>query len=180
MAENGRMGKGKFRIISLYFNIFVIVWEKTYVTIMTTLGHVLIAYTPVGLYAGSLSRPRLMPETSVIPAYSKFGDRNFAPSGQRRRRDLAEHRSARTRLSLRLIFPQVTRCFCFAPQKKSNETRLYASPYGKGRWCAAPEGIRKSAFKRATRKTGETIPPSTSPLCTRGATWSVFPLFTRG
>ena len=90
--------------------------------------------------------------------------------GQRGRenRDLAEQRSARTRLSLRLIFPQVTRCFCFAPQKKSNETRLYASPYGKGRWCEAPEGIRKSAFKRATRKTGETIPPSTSPLCTRG------------
>ena len=66
-----------------------------------SLGHVLIAYTPVGLYAGSLSRPRLMPETSVIPAYSKFGDRNFAPSGQRGRRDLAEQRSARTRLSLR-------------------------------------------------------------------------------
>ena len=64
-------------------------------------GHVLIAYTPVGLYAGSLSRPRLMPETSVIPAYSKFGDRNFAPTGQRGRRDIAEQRSARTRLSLR-------------------------------------------------------------------------------
>ena len=68
-----------------------------------SLGHVLIAYTPVGLYAGSLSRPRLTPETSVIPAYSKFGDRNFAPSGQRGRenRDIAEQRSARTRLSLR-------------------------------------------------------------------------------
>ena len=65
-----------------------------------SLGHVLIAYTPVGLYAGSLSRPRLMPETSVIPAYSKFGDRNFAPSGQRGRRDLAAY-AARTRLSLR-------------------------------------------------------------------------------
>ena len=49
-----------------------------------SLGHVLIAYTPVGLYAGSLSRPRLMPETSVIPAYSKFGDRNFAPNGVKR------------------------------------------------------------------------------------------------
>ena len=49
-----------------------------------SLGHVLIAYTPVGLYAGSLSRPRLMPETSVIPAYSKFGDRNFAPNGAKR------------------------------------------------------------------------------------------------
>ena len=33
-----------------------------------SLGHVLIAYTPVGLYAGSLSRPRLTPETSVVPA----------------------------------------------------------------------------------------------------------------
>ena len=66
-----------------------------------SLGHVLIAYTPVGLYAGSLSRPRLTPETSVVPAYLKFGDRNFAPSGQRGRRDLAEQRSARTRLSLR-------------------------------------------------------------------------------
>ena len=66
-----------------------------------SLGHVLIAYTPVGLYAGSLSRPRLTPETSVVPAYSKFGDRNFAPSGQRGRRDIAEQRSARTRLSLR-------------------------------------------------------------------------------
>ena len=49
-----------------------------------SLGHVLISYTPVGLYAGSLSRPRLMPETSVIPAYSKFGDRNFAPNGAKR------------------------------------------------------------------------------------------------
>ena len=43
-----------------------------------------MSYTPVGLYAGSLSRPRLMPETSVIPAYSKFGDRNFAPNGAKR------------------------------------------------------------------------------------------------
>ena len=99
MAENGRMGKGKFRIISLYFNIFVIVWEKMYVTIMTTLGHVLIAYTPVGLYAGSLSRPRLTPETSLVSAYSKFGDRNFAPTEQRGRRDIAAY-AARTRLSL--------------------------------------------------------------------------------
>ena len=49
-----------------------------------SLGHVLIAYTPVGLYAGSLSRPRLTPETSVVPAYSKFGDRNFAPNGAKR------------------------------------------------------------------------------------------------
>ena len=49
-----------------------------------SLGHVLIAYTPVGLYAGSLSRPRLTPETSVVPAYSKFGDRNFAPIGAKR------------------------------------------------------------------------------------------------
>ena len=67
-----------------------------------SLGHVLIAYTPVGLYAGSLSRPRLTPETSVVPAYSKFGDRNFAPTGQRGRenRDLAAY-AARTRLSLR-------------------------------------------------------------------------------
>ena len=90
-----------------------------------SLGHVLIAYTPVGLYAGSLSRPRLTPETSAVPAYSKFGDRNFAPTGQRGRRDIAEQRSARTRLSLRLIFPQNSRCFCFAPQKKSNETEMY-------------------------------------------------------
>ena len=68
-----------------------------------SLGHVLIAYTPVGLYAGSLSRSRLTPETSVVPAYLKFGDRNFAPSGQRGRenRDIAEQRSACTRLSLR-------------------------------------------------------------------------------
>ena len=73
--------------------------------------------------------------------------------GQRGRenRDLAEQRSARTRLSLRLIFPQVTRCFCFAPQKKSNETRLYASPYGKGRWCVAPERIRKPDFDKINR-----------------------------
>ena len=71
-----------------------------------TLGHVLIAYTPVGLYAGSLSRPRLTSETSVIPAYSKFGDRNFAPSGQRGRRDLAAY-AARTRLSLRSIFRRI-------------------------------------------------------------------------
>ena len=49
-----------------------------------SLGHVLIAYTPVGLYAGSLSRPRLTPETSVVPAYLKFGDRNFAPNGAKR------------------------------------------------------------------------------------------------
>ena len=49
-----------------------------------TLGHVLIAYTPVGLYAGSLSRSRLTPETSVVPAYLKFGDRNFAPNGTKR------------------------------------------------------------------------------------------------
>ena len=65
-----------------------------------SLGHVLIAYTPVGLYAGSLSRPRLTPETSLVPAYLKFGDRNFAPSGQRGRRDIAAY-AARTRLSLR-------------------------------------------------------------------------------
>ena len=38
-----------------------------------SLGHVLMSYTPVGLYAGSLSRPRLTPETSAVPAYSKFG-----------------------------------------------------------------------------------------------------------
>ena len=129
-----------------------------------SLGHVLIAYTPVGLYAGSLSRPRLMPETSVIPAYSKFGDRNFAPSGQRGRRDLAEQRSARTRLSLRLIFPQNSRCFCFASQKKSNETEmygevarslsLYASPYGKGRWHEVAEGIRSSETERQFRGAG--------------------------
>ena len=72
-----------------------------YVAFAQSLGHVLMSYTPVGLYAGSLSRPRLTPETSVIPAYSKFGDRNFAPTGQRGRRDIAEQRSARTRLSLR-------------------------------------------------------------------------------
>ena len=71
-----------------------------YVAFAQSLGHVLMSYTPVGLYAGSLSRPRLTPETSVVPAYSKFGDRNFAPSGQRGRRDLAAY-AARTRLSLR-------------------------------------------------------------------------------
>ena len=49
-----------------------------------SLGNVLMSYTPVGLYAGSLSRPRLTPETSVVPAYSKFGDRNFAPNGAKR------------------------------------------------------------------------------------------------
>ena len=27
----------------------------------------------------------------------------------------------------------------------------HASPYGKGRWCEAPEGIRKSAFDKVNR-----------------------------
>ena len=88
-----------------------------------SLGHsCTFMYTPVGLYAGSLSRPRLTPETSAVPAYSKFGDRNFAPTGQRGRRDLAEQRSARTRLSLRGIFPQNTRCIFSA--KKWFETKM--------------------------------------------------------
>ena len=49
-----------------------------------SLGHVLIAYTPVGLYAGSLSRPRLTPETSVVPAYSKVRGQELCPNGAKR------------------------------------------------------------------------------------------------
>ena len=64
----------------------------------------------------------------------------------------------------------------FCGQKKSNETRLYASPYGKGRWCKAPEGIRRSVFDMANRESGETIPPSLPPVAQRGAGWWFYPL----
>ena len=93
---------------------------------MTTLGHVLIAYTPVGLYAGSLSRPRLMPETSVIPAYSKFGDRNFAPNGAKRegkpRYSGATLRAHAVVSPLNLSAEFSLLFFCV--QKKSNETEM--------------------------------------------------------
>ena len=98
-----------------------------------SLGHVLIAYTPVGLYAGSLSRPRLTPETSVIPAYSKFGDRNFAPNGAKREARFSGATLRAHAVVSPLKFSAESSLLLFCAQKKSNETRLYASPYGKGR-----------------------------------------------
>ena len=86
-----------------------------------SLGHVLIAYTPVGLYAGSLSRPRLTPETSVVPAYSKFGDRNFAPNGAKRE---ARYSGAALRAHAvvsPLKFSAESSLLLFCKQKKSNE-----------------------------------------------------------
>ena len=67
----------------------------------------------------------------------------------------------------------------FCEQKKSNETRLYASPYGKGRWCKAPEGIRRSVFDMANRESGETIPPSLPPVAQKGG-WLVVLPFAQG
>ena len=87
-----------------------------------SLGHVLIAYTPVGLYAGSLSRPRLMPETSVIPAYSKFGDRNFAPNGAKReaRFSGAALRAHAVVSPLNLSAEFSLLLFCLAKEKQRN------------------------------------------------------------
>ena len=124
-----------------------------------SLGHVLIAYTPVGLYAGSLSCPRLMPETSVIPAYSKFGDRNFAPSGQRRRRDLAEQRSARTRLSLRLTFRRIIVPFFL----RKNGTKPHTIPQSAAQ--TAPFAQGSCGIGGEVR---ESTPPFLPPLMVRG------------
>ena len=68
---------------------------------------------------------------------------NFAPSGQRGRenRDLAEQRSARTRLSLRQNFPQNPRCFCFVRKRKATKQRCM------GRCHELTEGIRVNPQK---------------------------------
>ena len=146
-----------------------------------SLGHVLMSYTPVGLYAGSLSRPRLTPETSVVPAYSKVRGQELCPIGAKR-----EGKPRYSGAALRahavvspLKFSASHSLLLFCGQKKSNETRLFASPYGKGRWCKAPEGIRRSVFDMANRESGETIPPSLPPRCTKGG-WLVVLPFAQG
>ena len=89
-----------------------------------SLGHVLIAYTPVGLYAGSLSRPRLTPETSVVPAYSKVRGQELCPNGAKRegkpRYSGATLRAHAVVSPLNLSAEFSLLFFCV--QKKSNET----------------------------------------------------------
>ena len=80
----------------------------------------------------------------LIGAESRAGkEGNFAPSGQRGRenRDLAEQRSARTRLSLRSIFPQYLVAFFLRKMQRNEDVRG-------GVEQGETEGIRKPAFDK--------------------------------
>ena len=71
---------------------------------------------------------------------------NFAPTGQRGRenRDIAEQRSARTRLSLRLIFPQILVPFFREKMVRNGDVRG-------GVEQSETEGIRKPVSDRANQ-----------------------------
>ena len=98
-----------------------------------SLGHVLIAYTPVGLYAGSLSRPRLTPETSVVPAYSKFGDRNFAPNGAKREARFSGAALRAHAVVSPLIFPQFSSLLFFCGTKEKQRKKSWRSALDKSK-----------------------------------------------
>ena len=69
---------------------------------------------------------------------------NFVPWGQRGRRDIAEQRSARTRLSLRLIFPQILVPFFREKMVRNGDVRGDVER-------SETEGIRKPVSDRANQ-----------------------------
>ena len=87
----------------------------------------------------------VMPFLPLLGAECRAGkEGNFAPTGQRGRRDIAEQRSARTRLSLRLIFPQILVPFFREKMVRNGDVRG-------GVERSETKGIRKPVSDRANQ-----------------------------